>query len=328
MKPGIKFLREKGIKIASESITREALIRELKSSNDSHIDQAGRPHLHSSLTVFSEELTVFLGYNNQQLMADLCNWYDCGDTWTYRTKNMGTDDIVGVWFNLYGATTPDLLQTTLPRDAIGGGLTSRIIFVYEFKKGKTVVDPFLSDEEKEIERKLLLDLDRICLLSGEFKMTPGFLEKWMTWYASQESRTGGVFDDYKFGGYVERRPTHMMKLAMLSCASRTNSMVIDESDFHRAIQVLELTEIKMIHTFSGIGRLETSDITQKIMVFLKHGGEVTFGHLLSFFYQDITKRELEQVVDSLRTIGFVDVTHIGAGEIKLKCIDTKGLMKE
>jgi len=328
MRPGTKFLREKGIKIASESITREALIRELKQSSESHIDNMNRMHLHSSLTVFSEELTVFLGYNNQQLMADLCNWYDCGDTWTYRTKNMGTDDITGVWVNLMGATTPDLLQTTLPRDAIGGGLTSRIIFVYEFKKGKIVPDPFLSEGDKELERQLLVDLDRICLLTGEFKMTPGYLESWMEWYVSQNSRKGGVFDDYKFSGYVERRPTHAMKLAMLSCASRTNSMVIDTEDFKRAIQILELTEMKMIHTFSGVGRLDTSDIMQRIMSWLAYGGDVSFGTLLSAFYQDVTKKELTDIVEALQTMDFIQTEMKAGGEILLKVIDKNGLFKQ
>lgn len=319
MRPGTKFLRDKGIKIASESITREALIRELKQSNDTQIDpKTGQMHLHSSLTIFSEELTVFLGYNNQQLMADLCNWYDCGDTWTYRTKNMGTDDIVGVWVNLMGATTPDLLQTTLPKDAIGGGLTSRIIFVYEFKKGKTVVAPFLSDEEKEIEKKLLIDLDRICMLQGEFKMTERYLKAWMTWYVAQADRRGGVFDNPRFSGYVERRPTHAMKLSMLLCASRTNSMIIDEEDFYRAIKILELTERKMPHTFSGVGRLQTSGVLNDIMGYIGWGKETTYKELLARFYQDVSRPELDEIVTTLRTIGFIDTELIAGGDLLIK----------
>lgn len=322
MKPGMKLLRDRGIKIASESITREALIRELKQSNDTQVDAStGQMHLHSSLTVFSEELTVFLGYNNQQLMADLCNWYDCGDTWTYRTKNMGTDDIVGVWVNLMGATTPELLQTTLPRDAIGGGLTSRIIFVYEFRKGKIVPDPFLSDEEKELETKLAMDLERISLLSGEFKMTPGFLEMWMSWYVAQNSRRGGVFDDYRFSGYVERRPTHAMKLSMLLSASRGNSMLINEEDFKRAIQVLDSTEKNMLHTFSGVGKLDTSDIVHKIMGHIGAVREIEYSDLLRIFYQDVSKQDLERILDMLKTIGYIEIAYHAGGKVLVTYTD-------
>lgn len=325
MGPGQRFLRSLGLPLASEAITREALIRELKQSSDSHIDGNGRPHLHASLTIFSEELTVFLGYNNQQLMSDLCNWYDCGDTWTYRTKNMGTDDIQGVWVNLMGATTPDLLQTTMPRDAIGGGLTSRMIFVYEFKKGKIVPDPFLSEEEEEIGRKLRIDLDRICLLSGEFKMTEKYLEKWMNWYVAQENKHGGIFDDPKFAGYTERRPTHVMKLAMIFNASRTNSMIIDEQDFDNALDILEKTEVKMIHTFSGVGKLETSDIMNKIMGYIWSRKTATVGQILAVFFQDITKKDLEATLDSLESVGFISIEHTIGGETSVTYKDVNGL---
>lgn len=316
MKPGLKLLKEQGIKLASEAITREALIRELRQANDSQVNpMAGSIHMHSSLTVFSEELTVFLGYNNQQLMSDLCNWYDCGDTWTYRTKNMGTDNIVGVWVNLLGATTPELLQTTLPRDAIGGGLTSRIIFVYEFKKGKTVPDPFLSEKEKQIEATLHRDLQQISTLAGEFKVSPEFIEAWTTWYVKQEGQTGKVFDDYRFSGYVERRPTHAMKLSMLLSASRCNDMVITVPDFERALNILQMTEERMVHTFSGVGKLESSDIMNKIMGFVGFKGSVNQSDILRVFYNDVDPTGLEGIVHTMQQIGFCSVEYTGKDTI-------------
>lgn len=316
MRPGIKLLRDRGIKIASESITREALIRELKQSNDTQVNaETGSMHLHSSLTVFSEELTVFLGYNNQQLMADLCNWYDCGDTWTYRTKNMGTDEIIGVWFNLLGATTPDLLQTTLPRDAIGGGLTSRIIFVYEFKKSKTVVDPFLSEKERALEITLGQDLEQIMMLAGEFKVSPDFIEAWSNWYIAQETMKGPIFDDYRFAGYVERRPTHAMKLSMLLSASRSNNMVVTVSDFERALGILSMTEQNMIHTFSGVGRLQTSDILNRVMGFVASRHTTTAAEILRVFCNDTDKRGLEAILETMNMIGFIRMEYTGSDTI-------------
>ena len=124
------------VHLAAESITREALIRTLSETTDNVEIAPGNLQFHSSLTIFAPELTVFLGYNNFQLMSDITDWYDCRRKWTYRTKNMGTDVIDGVYVSLFGATTPELIRTTLPLDAIGGGLTSRMIFVYEPNKGK------------------------------------------------------------------------------------------------------------------------------------------------------------------------------------------------
>ena len=73
MGPSLDMLSEPnlGVKLAAEAITREALIRELKNANDTIINQqTGEMIFHSSLTIHSQELTVFLGYHNYQLMSD------------------------------------------------------------------------------------------------------------------------------------------------------------------------------------------------------------------------------------------------------------------
>ena len=89
---------------------------------------------------------------------------------------MGTDEILGVWVNMIGATTPDLVKTALPQDAIGGGLSSRIIFIYEEKKGKVVPFPFLQDGHFELGEKLEHDLNEIHLMAGDFRFTEDFME--------------------------------------------------------------------------------------------------------------------------------------------------------
>jgi hypothetical protein len=327
MKQGLHFIREKGIKIAAESITREALIREIKQSNDTQVDVAtGSMYLHASLTVYSQELTVFLGYNNQALMSNLVDWYDCGDNWTYRTKNMGTDDIIGVWVNLMGATTPELLQTTLPQDAIGGGLTSRIIFVYEHKKGKTVPAGFLSKEEIELKRQLSIDLDRVCMLTGDFTVTGPYLEKYIEWYSKYDEASSHT-DDYRFAGYYERKPTHLRKLSMVMSASRGNSRVIDVVDFDRALYILETTEKKMPYTFSGVGKSNSAEVTQRVIATMSLVKEIEFGDLLRRFYQDIDKFSLEKVIEALVAMKTVKVDYEGQARI-IRYIDKNSMFAD
>ena len=58
------------IKMAAEATTRESLIRQLKKANyTEHNLVTGKPDYHSSLTIWSQELTVFLGYHNRQLRS-------------------------------------------------------------------------------------------------------------------------------------------------------------------------------------------------------------------------------------------------------------------
>jgi hypothetical protein len=315
MSQGMYFLREMGIKLAAESITREALIRELKQSNDTQVNvSTGDMYLHASLTIYSQELTVFLGYNNQALMADLTDWYDCRDTWTYRTKNMGTDEIIGVWINLIGATTPDLLQTTLPRDAIGGGLTSRMIFVFEQNKWKIVPTPFLSKEERDLRKELVQDLENISMMSGDFTATEDFIDSYVPWYINY-AKGSPPFDDYRFSGYFERRPTHLLKLCMICSASRTSKMELTKVDFDKALQILLLTEKKMPYTFSGVGKSTTADVMQRIMATIKVKKIVDFETLMSMFYQDIDKFILEKLLETLVSMKFVEVNFEGKVKI-------------
>lgn len=264
MAPARKFIDRIGIPLAAEAVTREALIRTLKESESVLSTETGII-VHSSLTVFSPELTVFLGYNNTQLMSDLTDWFDCSEKWVYRTKTAGTDDISGVFINLLGATTPDLIRSTLPLDAIGGGLTSRMIFVFEEKKGKIVPFPFVSEETRKLETKLYYDIECINMLQGQFKFTKEFLSRWGDWYTAQEGKNPfGANYNKAFDGYIERRPTQVLKLSMVMNASRTDEMVLDEPDLARAIDLLERTEKKMPRAFGGIGMSQNAQLTYAI----------------------------------------------------------------
>lgn len=305
MGPGMDFLTEPGlnVKLAAEAVTREALIRELKTSSDTAIDQStGQMMFHSSLTVYSQELTVFLGYNNLQLMSDLTDWYDCRKKWTYRTKWSGTDEIEGVWVNIIGATTPKLIQSAMPVDAIGLGLTSRMIFVYEERKGKIVPDPFLSREERELREKLVSDLMRIVQLQGPFKVTGDFVELWTEWYLAQDERP--PFQDERFSGYFERRPTHVMKLSMIINASRTNSMIINKRDLLEAIDLLTATERKMPLTFSGLGKSSQAEVLSRCMAEIGRHKEISFDRLMYMLRNDATKWDLERVLESLEAMKY------------------------
>lgn len=264
MAPARKFIDRIGIPLAAEAVTREALIRTLKESESVLSTETGII-VHSSLTVFSPELTVFLGYNNTQLMSDLTDWFDCSEKWVYRTKTAGTDDISGVFINMLGATTPDLIRSTLPLDAIGGGLTSRMIFVFEEKKGKIVPFPFVSEETRKLETKLYYDIECINMLQGQFKFTKEFLSRWGDWYTAQEGKNPfGANYNKAFDGYIERRPTQVLKLSMVMNASRTDEMVLDEPDLARAIDLLERTEKKMPRAFGGIGMSQNAQLTYAI----------------------------------------------------------------
>lgn len=304
MGPGFSLLSELGIKMAAEAITREALIRELQSTNLDTAYPDGLITTHSSLTIYSQELTVFLGYNNLQLMSDLTDWYDCREKWTYRTKNQGTDIIEGVWVNLIGATTPDLIQSTLPTDAIGGGLTSRMIFVYEDKKAKSVAIPGLTEEQKALRESLRYDLERILTIKGTFKITDEFAEMWIDWYNAQEGHP--PFQSPHFAGYIERRPNHVLKLSMILSMSRSDDLIITSGDLTEAIKLLTETERKMPHTFSGYGKNQLVDVMNQVMLKVGNavGGRIAYDELMRSFYHDVDDEGMAKIIATMEAMKF------------------------
>ena len=307
MSPALNFLEDLNIKLAAEAITREALIRELNSASDTDHDlETGNMEFHSSLTIFSPELTVFLGYNNEQLMSDLTDWYDCRNKWTYRTKTQGTDEIRGVYVNLIGATTPELIAETMSRKAIGGGLTSRMIFVYEEDKGKIVPRPFLTDAQRGLYQQLKDDLNDIHFMRGRFDITEDFIRYWEDWYVKQEHNP--PFNDIKFGGYIERRPNHVMKLSMILSASRSDRMLLEFQDIERAVRILEATEVNMQRTFAGVGKYTHADTLAQVMneIAIRGDSGITHEELSYIFRNDANVQILREIIDSLNVSGFLD----------------------
>lgn len=318
MEPGYNLVRnEPVIKLSAEATTREALIRKLKKIGDLISYDEDKRVVHSSLTIWSQELTVFLGYKNEQFLTDLTDWYDCKECWTYETKNMGVDEVIGVCVNLIGATTPEMLQHALPPITIGGGLTSRIIFVYGAAKSCINPAPFKTPYQKSLMEDLQYDLSVITQMKGQFVMTEGFLNRRIDWYVKQS--TNPPILDPKFWGYLERRPTHQLKVAMAMSASRSNDLVLDEEIFVRSVEWLEECERSMERVYKGYGRKDYAPFMERILHILEMSStkSVRFVDLLYTFQRDLDTLELKQIIDSYVKIGVVKVQSIDNGRDQL-----------
>lgn len=306
------------VAIAAEATTREAVITAMKRAIGNYEDPSdGKIKFHCSLTAFSEELSVFLGQNDIKFLANLTDWYDSKDKWDYETIGRGKDSLQGLCFNLLGATAPDWLQSMLPQEAVGGGFTSRVIFVVEERKGKTVPKHTLTTEERNLEGALTRDLDRINQLSGEFRFDPAGEKAYVEWYEEQDAmlaKGNSPIEDPRFAGYCERRTTHLRKLMMLLSASRGDDLILSALDFERALKVLKSTELKMARTFGGLGQAKYSDVTEKVMNYIKALGSTTRSVLLAKFYRDVDPATLRIIEEVLTQMKVVKITLLEKGD--------------
>lgn len=295
---GKSFMQAGEFRLAAESLSKESLIRSINEANSSYVDQHGAFKLQSPINVVSEELIVFLRQKDVDLMGWLTNWYDSRDVWTYQTKHSGSDSVTGLCVNFLGGTAPDWLPSMIPQEAIGGGWTSRCIFVVEEYKGKTVPDPSLYPPDLVLKEKLEDDLLLIKDLSGEFSFTPTAKEVYKRWYADadREEKLGRPpIPDPNFKGYNSRRATHIKKVCMALSASRGGDLQVTLEDFNRARMLMETAEKKMPMAFGGLGKSEFAQQTMTLIEVLKVRKTMKRSELLRLAYRDIDSWTLEKI---------------------------------
>lgn len=305
------FLREVGVPLIAEAITRQALYRAVKNSTRS-FNIGTRMYVQCAVSGVFEEVSVFLGEGDARFLASLTNWYDSRERWTYETKNAGVDEIHGICFNMLGSTAPDWIPLIIPYTAIGGGFTSRIIFVLEHKKERIIEDPNEVYIDAKLEADLHHDLELIYQMSGEFKFTPNAREWYKEWYRNQEQRIlkGDLpIQDPRFSGYVSRRATHLKKLAMAFSASRSDDLEVNQFDIDRALENMVDVERTMPAVFSAVGRSESSEQTDAVAALISERKRVKRSEVMRLYYYDIDLKTMKSIEENLGAMQYIKITH-------------------
>lgn len=302
MRTGKDLLDQLGIPVSADESSRQKLVKSLQETGVADQDDQGRLNFHSSITLYSSELTVFLGYGARELLAMLCKWYDCEPRYVYDTIQRGKEEVPNVWCNLMGATTPGQLQAALPEDAVGSGFTSRVVFIYEQNKGKLVRKPTL---ETGLLKTLLHDLGRARNMSGEFSIENDAEEIYFKWY--EESEKERIFSDYRMEYYIQRRPTHLFKLSMIISSARGDSRVITIEDLSEAIRVLEAAEETMPQVFAGVGANPLAGIQFRILNIVRDLGPVETSVVANALQSDASFSQFGEAIQSLEQMGHIKI---------------------
>jgi hypothetical protein len=306
------YLDETNVIIMAENPTPEAFIKDMNLAENQFLDEStGNWVYQSPVSCVVEELAVMLGQQNVAFLSMLTNWYDSRYKWVRRTKHQGTDTVLGVCLNILGSSAPDWLPGILSREAIGGGFTSRCIFVVEERKRQTILDPTKNRPDPELREALIHDLELIMCLSGEYKLTDDAKEFYMAWYEKEDKKLqdgNPGLGDPALMGYAARRPTHLRKISMSMAASHTDELVVDVPDMQRALGLMEAAEKNMHMVFSGIGRNKWVAETELVMSFIKRRGGCLRSELLNHLYRDISEEALETITNVLVSMKRVEVS--------------------
>ena len=301
-----------GVTVVPESSSgRQAMILAMKRASKNFEDPIdGKIKFHCSVTAFSEELSVFLGQGDIAYLSNLTDWYDSKDDWEYETVGRGKDSLQGLCLNLCGGTAPDWIQSMIPQEALGGGFTSRVIFVVEEKKRKIVPEYVVDDKTKELGNKLVRDLERIANLSGEMTFDKEGKDAYVSWYIEQDTLLSAgkpAIPDTRFAGYCERRATHLRKLMLVCSASRGDDLKLTKADFQKALGLMEAIEVNMARTFGGLGKARLSDEMDTVREFIQQMGTTTRKALMQKFFRDIDPNTLSVAEQALQQAGLIRI---------------------
>jgi hypothetical protein len=327
MKPALSIFKAVGLPVAPASITIEQLLVFMGRSIGDYIDNVTKkPVVHTSIQIFSEELSVLLGQKNIKKLSILTDLFDASPLWENATKTSGEDSLPNVCMNLLGASAPDWFPSMIPQEALGGGFTSRVIFVVERAKFQIMSRPAQGEHLTQIRESLIQDLRQIAAVTfnGPIEFNHEGWKAWDKYYIDQETNIRKDIwpvRDPIFRGYCLRRSLHIRKLSMVFAVSRGDfDWKIEPRDLQNAIGVLRNAEKKMPRLFHGVGINVYAHVTNSIREYLHMRGTVTRTEVLNNFASELDAQSLYLVERTLQDRGIIDIVNDN-GTIKYVLIE-------
>ena len=298
-----------GIKFGPDIVTWPALVSAFAASMES-FDVEGDFHTQCALTLESSEFGNLVNPQDREMIDLLVTLWDSKQGGFAKvTKNSGSDTVENPWINLIACTTPAWIAGNFPEYIIGGGFTSRCLFVYTDQKEKLVAYPIYHIPEGMLatQEKLVQDLEHIATtLAGPYKLTAAAREWGEEWYKHHYNNPPVHLRDDRFGGYLARKQTHLHKLAMILSASQRDELVLTAEDLALANKMISDLELDMPKVFAKIGRTEESIQADRFVEFVCKNSPVTYQAAYAYIHSAFPfVRDFEDIVKGAVQAGLI-----------------------
>lgn len=307
---GMNLLRKiDGVHFGPDVVTWQSLVESMANSTELALDTGTGEYLPMScVTIASDEFGTFLNPDDREMVDVLVSLWD-GKRGAFKkqTKTSGSDNIENPWINIIACTTPSWIAGNFPEYMIGGGFTSRCVFVFTDKKRQEIAYP---DEKvpadfSERQEKLIHDLEMISLLIGEMKLSDAARSWGRDWYSKHWRNPPTGLSQDQFGGYLARKQTHIHKLAMILSASCRDTLVITDEDLALSADMITALEADMPKVFSRIGQDSITGGTTAIIELLREKKVMTKSDLFKIMFRTLSYQDFEAALMGATNAGFV-----------------------
>lgn len=251
------------------------------------------------------ELSTFVNKSNwnTDLIDVLTDLYDAED-FEYVTRGRGKELVKNPCLSIFGGTTMQKLREVIPYVAIGGGFTSRIMFIYQNVKGRLIPWPSLSDVDKKMEEDISHDVNEIAKMRGQFAIDADAKKMYEDEYSDFYSNNAMLKHEH-LSGYAGRRHHMVLKTAMLISASRSDNRLIIKDDMRIALDLIRKAEEHMEAVFRKITSQEVGDVFEEILNYIMNRKIVSYPELIKRFRHKMTSDELKVMMRTLEEEGIV-----------------------
>ena len=291
--------------IIAQMITPEALIEAIRNTDDNGTI------LHDNCNGFvvADELSNFLNRKSYDagLSHVLIPLYDCKNNFEYRTKTKGKVKLKNTCLGLLAASTPDWIRGAIPEESIGGGLTSRMIFV--FAKGVMSPIPFpkFGDLERKIQADLTTRLSSISSLTGPMHLTDEAHQTHIHEY-NKFYNSSPLYDNKHTSGYASRRFTHLLKIAMIFSAVEGDTRTITNDHYMGALETILSSEGALPTVIRAITTTEKGSLVDSIWDVISRKRKISRVEILQNYSHRLSAEELTKIIETLHLANMITIT--------------------
>ncbi len=260
----------------------------------------------ASALIISTELSVFITASQFSITALSDLWDSKEGIYGYGTRGKGEYNIDSPCICLLGASAQEWLVKSIPGDAVGGGFTRRVNFVFASKKDKKI--PWPSRSGQKSRDALVEDLRHMSQLHGEFVFAPDARVSFEDMYNASEPSD---FDDEATAVYKTSKWANAAKIAMCLCAARGDTMQISKQDFQQAVEKVEEVgkDLKMV--FRAVGESDLTVAADKVLKFIELKGYTSRAEILATNWRHVSSDDLDRILATFREAGILGERQVG-----------------
>lgn len=303
---GMSLLRQvPGVRFGPNSLTWQSLTKDLAEATEGIELPDGEIYPMSALTIVAGELGSLLNFEDREMIdvfVDL--WDGKRGLWHRKTKTSGEDKIENPWVNILGCTTPAWIRRNFDRYLLGGGFTSRTIFVYGSEKRQLVAYPGYeieskSPDQKDKQLKLIQDLELVGLLMGNYTLDSAAREWGEDWYKRHYERYRSLDpNDEGITSFMARKQTQLHKLGMVLAAAKRDKLVIQKEELIFADKILDAVEADLPEIFGRIAERDEVQDAVALLAIIAQRKKIELGMLYRQVFNRMSKRQYDDALMS------------------------------